>query len=466
MARLLMHKNEVVARLECNNFYIKNIEVVNDFLMPFRVTDNEKTNNAYFLDWKRSRPRPCMPQNFSNPLLAHIGNTYEDISNYINASLIDCYWFKPEELNISWEDINYFDHKMINQKENEINLSDKMYKYTDSSVFLEEALNSHQGYKRFIKYFTLDKNENYCIVKACDILNCGMDVFNEIIGNILEDVLDIEGAQYYIFPYNFEYKNIKYNIPLIACELCIQDDSEEMILASSLLKNEELSDYNLYEYVTGLGFKEEINKMIVLDYLLLNPDRGLDNIGFIRDSETLAYKRLAPIYDCGAAFNYYGANDTLKREFDDYSQPFLKRHSRQIELVDDFSFVDFDALYEVVDVIDAVISYSALSKEVKNNMINTLKIRISELEEIVTGNKSKNNAVQMVRAADKINKRFNVDMIIKMTGIDPVTAQDPKYLFINYLSDAGKKEFEEFDKDNPNFKDRFDKFKKDTLCIQ
>ncbi len=466
MYRLLMHKNDVVAKLDCNNFYVKNIEIVNGFLMPFQVTDNEKTNNAYFFDWKKSRPRPCTPQSFTNPMLSQIGDTYEDISDFIGASLIDCYWFKPEKSQVIWEDINYFKNKMINKEENLIHLSDKMYKYSDCTKFLEEALNSKQGYKRFIKYFTLNDENEYCIVKACDILNCGQDVFNEIMANVVEEVLDINAAQYYLMPYDFEYKNIKYNIPLIACVLSVQDDSTEMLPASNLLKNNELNSTNLYEYLTSLGFKEDVNKMIVLDYLILNPDRSLENIGIMRDTDTLVYKSLAPLYDCGAAFNYYGPDgDTIKNNFEDYSMPFMKRHSRQIELVDDFSFVDFDALYDSVDTIDAIVSYSAMPREKKEYIVNTYKERIDKLKEIASGKKKKGNSVKVVRAAEKISRRFDVEAIINFTGVDPITQQNTKNLFINYLTEEGKKEFAEFETDNLNLKQRFEDFKKDTLCM-
>ena len=71
----------------------------------------------------------------------------------------------------------------------------------------------------------------------------------------------------------------------------------------------------------------------------------------------------------------------------------------------------------------------------------------------------------MVRAAEKINRRFNVSAIIEHTGIDPVTCQDPKNLFINYLSDEGRKEFALFEPEVTNIKQKFDDFKKDTLCL-
>ncbi len=463
MKRLLMHKNKIVAKFDCSNFYVKNIEIINGMLMPFIVTDNEKANNATFMDWKKSRPKPCAPQNFTNPILSRIGNTYEDISEFICASLTDCYWFKPEDLDIKWEDINYFNNKIIDNK-NIVKIDDKIHKYTDSTKYFKQIFEKNKTYRRFIKYFTINEDDNYCIVKTCDVCNNGLDVFNEVIGNVLEEALDIEGAQYYIYPYNFECEGNVYNIPLAICELFIQDDSEEMITLSSLSKIGDLSSFNTYEYLVSLGFKEDLNKMIVLDYLLLNPDRSFDNMAIIRDSETLVFKRFAPIYDCGASFNYY--NNQVEDDDTDYSLPFLKRHSRQIELVDDFSFVDFEALDEAIDTVDALISYSALSTKEKERIINILKTRVKNLKNIIMDKEGNTqNSIRLVRAADKINRRFDVEAIIKFTGVDPIITQTPNSLFINYLSLEGKKEFAAFQQDNPNMKERFDNFKKDTLCI-
>ena len=463
MIKILMHKDNVVAKFDCTNFYIKNIEIENEYLMPFIITEDYKKNNAIFLDWKKSRPRPILPQNFTNSLLSQIGETYEEISDFICASLTDCYWFKPENIFIQWKDINYFDNKIIEKEINSITLSDRMYKYTDYTDELEAMLKQGKV-KKFIKYFTIDKEDNYCIVKTCDILNRGQDVFNELIGNVLEDALDIDGAQYYILANNIIYENINCNVPLATCELCIQNDSEEIVQINNLINTTELNNTNLYEYLVSLGFKEDIDKMIVLDYLMLNPDRDLSNIAIIRDSETLIYKRMAPIYDLGASFNYYGPDKTVRMEFEDYSMPFMRRHSRQILLVDDFSFVDFDMLYESIDIIDALISYSALTNKEKDFIIKTIKERIDSLKEIVNNNK-KDNSIRIVRSAEKINKRFNVEKIIEATGIDPIITQNPNDLFINYLSDEGKKEFDKFDINNPNLKERFDNFKKDTLLF-
>ena len=43
--------------------------------------------------------------------------------------------------------------------------------------------------------------------------------------------------------------------------------------------------------------------MILLDYLIMNVDRHLNNLGIIRDVNTLRWLRVAPIFDSGEAMN-------------------------------------------------------------------------------------------------------------------------------------------------------------------
>ncbi len=52
--------------------------------------------------------------------------------------------------------------------------------------------------------------------------------------------------------------------------------------------------------------RSDLEYQIVTDYLLSNVDRHMDNIGFLRDSKTLKFIRMAPIFDTGRAFGGSG----------------------------------------------------------------------------------------------------------------------------------------------------------------
>ena len=49
--------------------------------------------------------------------------------------------------------------------------------------------------------------------------------------------------------------------------------------------------------------------MFILDYLLLNEDRHLNNFGIIRDVNTLKWIDLAPIFDNGQSLNILDYTD-------------------------------------------------------------------------------------------------------------------------------------------------------------
>lgn len=49
------------------------------------------------------------------------------------------------------------------------------------------------------------------------------------------------------------------------------------------------------------GVREAVDRMIVLDYLIVNEDRHQNNFGVVRNAETLEYLGAAPIYDSGTS---------------------------------------------------------------------------------------------------------------------------------------------------------------------
>ena len=74
------------------------------------------------------------------------------------------------------------------------------------------------------------------------------------------------------------------------------------------------NDYNDYEdYIKKLennginNPREKIENMFILDYLIMNEDRHLNNFGIIRDVNTLKWIDVAPIFDNGQSLNieYY-----------------------------------------------------------------------------------------------------------------------------------------------------------------
>lgn len=88
--------------------------------------------------------------------------------------------------------------------------------------------------------------------------------------------------------------------------------------------------------------------MIVLDYIIANDDRHLNNFGLLRDTETLEWLGPAPVYDCGASLGY----NLLTSEFDAMvgrgCKPFKKTFEEQIRLAGSFDTSRLDGIHDTM----------------------------------------------------------------------------------------------------------------------
>lgn len=91
-----------------------------------------------------------------------------------------------------------------------------------------------------------------------------------------------------------------------------------------------------YEYI---DYVDEINKMIIFDFVINNRDRHLNNFGFILDEDSLDIKRFNPLFDNGNSLlsdlSEYELIEYSGTDIDKYSdcKPFINNHFKQLELV-------------------------------------------------------------------------------------------------------------------------------------
>lgn len=90
-----------------------------------------------------------------------------------------------------------------------------------------------------------------------------------------------------------------------------------------------------------------LDRMIVLDYLIANEDRHLNNFGLLRNPETLEWLGMAPIFDSGSSLGYDRTAPRIGVERDIVCKPFKKHHAEQLKLVSSFDWVDPDALADI-----------------------------------------------------------------------------------------------------------------------
>jgi hypothetical protein len=82
----------------------------------------------------------------------------------------------------------------------------------------------------------------------------------------------------------------------------------------------------------------------VLDYLIANEDRHLNNFGLIRNAGTLEWIGPAPVFDSGSSLGYDKLPAQIIAGKGMECKPFKRRHEEQVRLVTSFDWIDFEAI--------------------------------------------------------------------------------------------------------------------------
>ena len=166
------------------------------------------------------------------------------------------------------------------------------------------------------KKWSIEKDGTRVLIKGGDIYS-PQESFNEVIAAELCLRLGIPHAKYTIL--NDESKQVFYSK-----SPNYTSNEVEFINANHIITSFNNSSANKYEHflacckVFGLDrnlFEEDLNKMFLVDFIIANKDRHYRNFGFLRDSESLEWKGLAPVYDSGNSLFEGLADVDLENEY-------------------------------------------------------------------------------------------------------------------------------------------------------
>ena len=91
--------------------------------------------------------------------------------------------------------------------------------------------------------------------------------------------------------------------------------------------------------------RADLEYQILSDYLLTNTDRHMENIGVLRDADSLKWIRMAPIFDTGKAFAAGGVVPYTEEEIDAVEvNSFEPTEQKLLGLVRDKSRIDMSKL--------------------------------------------------------------------------------------------------------------------------
>ena len=317
MKCILMNKNTEVLVCEYNtnlNVFDKMYEIINIDYAPLILKnyyEEDKDTLALLrrlTEWFKGRGIPSWRDKID--LLLHrlnIETPEELLDKAFGLSLSDQYWIKPYNSNLKYDDINFFDNDFDYAEflEASLSLNSKIVKKETS---LKTPNNTTDGMLK--KAWIIENGTRYLLKGGYK--NEILQPFNEVLASMICDRLGFNHVPYTLDVYK--------DTVVSKCPCFITKDTE-LITAYQIKNNMKRydSEEDYEEYIKCLeengipNAREKIENMYILDFLIMNEDRHLNNFGIIRDVNTLKWLDVAPIFDNGMALNipYYDENEVI-----------------------------------------------------------------------------------------------------------------------------------------------------------
>ncbi len=141
------------------------------------------------------------------------------------------------------------------------------------------------------------------------------------------------------------------------CEDFLTKDTE-LVTAWRIMKTQkQANSTSVYQHVCnccadlGVDVTTDLAQMIVVDYLIANEDRHLNNFGLIRNAKTLEWLGSAPIFDSGSSLGYDKPVWDIRSGWGITCKPFKRHHEKQLQLVTNFDWINFSKLKDIKEVI-------------------------------------------------------------------------------------------------------------------
>lgn len=309
---ILMNQNKEVLKFEFDqdlNVITKIDEIYHLDYAPFNIKNTAQEKRGIALNnWFNDRGIPVYRDNAKELLeIFGVNHTKELINKDYALSVSDQYWFKPEKEKVEWKEINYFDKNY-----DSISFADGTFgsgagnslnqRKRDDSYKTPNNTTNGQLKKVWIK----KEGENYLYKGAGTVHN--FEPINEVLASRICEILELPHVEY-----TLDVVHSKRQDTLVSVCKCAINKDEEIIPTHSILteRAKEVTktpeDYDLYLKILKEHHvpkaEEYLQKMFMLDYMLLNEDRHLSNFGVVRDVQTLEWKRICPIFDTGRSMN-------------------------------------------------------------------------------------------------------------------------------------------------------------------
>ncbi len=214
--------------------------------------------------------------------------------------------------------------------------------------------------------------------------------FNEVLASEICKRLGFNHVDYILDTYK--------DIVVSKCPCFITKDTELITyyqIRNDMMRYDSKEDYEEYIKVlenNGINnAREELENMYILEFLIMNEDRHLNNFGIIRDVNTLLWIGVAPIFDNGQSLNI-GYYDEEELHISGEGRFFyeVKPFNEIIKIVSNLGRIDVSKLDGIVEWFDSLLheyqSITGYSDSRINKLCILLNRQINSLKSMIESN--------------------------------------------------------------------------------
>jgi hypothetical protein len=303
--------------------------------------------------------------------------------NSYGLNLTDHYWLHKTEDSLKWEDVNYFDNDF-----DELKQSGNYDPVIDNSVKNQSPNFCVDG--SIVKRWVI-AGEERVLLKGSRYARM-QEPFNEKIASLIMDELDIEHVHY-------NQKRTKNMIPYSECKT-MSDTHIEFMNAQWVIHNRPQKMKDLYNHYIDLcidknirDVQNKIDAMIAVDFLIGNEDRHRGNFGILRNADTLAWLKAAPIFDNGNSLFFDREDETMADwGLDSLGKAFGDSNQLQLAMIQYPGWYTEAKGKHIVDIVASELHYNERLKASRiDKIVEVVKLRKNVFEKEIE-KKLKNKA--------------------------------------------------------------------------
>lgn len=239
-------------------------------------------------------------------------------------SLSDQYWVTPCDAPQRWHDVNFYENDFSDDVGRALFGEGVLSAQPD----LCSPCNTSDGFLQ--KRWRIADGKRILLKAGSGIYQ--QEPYNEIVASSLYDTLGMPHVSYWLVDQGGQVMS--------ACE-CFTDEHTELVTAAQFMRllpqQQGVSNWQHFnDCCNAVGISDiqkNICNMLAADYILANTDRHLGNFGFLRDSETLDWKGLAPIYDSGTSLWQMTLTRAISADAMVPAKPFETSQQSQLKLI-------------------------------------------------------------------------------------------------------------------------------------